>query len=193
VHSSYLASVSKVSALRPFSASEALEQKALAELLLLRLFYRLEAFIEDVTIRICCGANYADGSAPAKLITCKSLTSAITNMKSTGRTKAIDLKWTMEADIKKNVQHVLDSADPFFATIASHSAELDRLRRTRNHIAHGNSDTSRKFRPVVNHHYGAALPNVTPGVLLLSNRFSPDLLEQAFVFARIFAKDLVRA
>jgi hypothetical protein len=185
--------LSKVSALRPFSASEALEQKALAELLLLRLFYRLETFVEDVTIRICCGAIYADGTVPAKLIACKSRTSAITNMKSTSRAKAIELKWTMEADIKKNVQYVLDSTDPFFATVTSHGAELDRLRRTRNHIAHGNPDTSRKFRPVVKHHYGATLPSVTPGVMLLSNRFSPDLLDQAFVFARVFARDLVRA
>ncbi len=99
----------------------------------------------------------------------------------------------MGSDIRNNIRHVIAFTDPIYAAVLAHETELDRWRRVRNHIAHGNSDTSRKFRPVVTHHYGAALPNITPGQLLLSNRFSPILLEQAIVFAKVFAKDLAQA
>lgn len=167
-------------------------QKALAELVLLRLFFRLEAYLEDVAIRLACGTSYADGTPPSLLIASANRTAAISNLRKHGRAKTIDLKWTIGADIRNNVKHVMASVDPIYATILAHEAELDRWRRVRNHIAHGNSDTSRKFRPVVNYHYGAALPNITPGQLLLSKRFTPVLLDQAIIFARVFAKDLAR-
>jgi hypothetical protein len=198
VYSRFSASLSAISAVRAATVGSAEIQRALGELVLLRLFFRLEAYIEDVTIRICRGSAYADGTNPSLLVAPTSRQSAIQQMRTLNRFKAgaptsIELKWTMGPDIRNNAKFVIAPTDPFFATVGSHEAELDRLRRIRNHIAHGNSDTGRKFRPVVAHHYGAALPSITPGALLLSNRFSPPLLDQAIVFARVFARDVVRA
>lgn len=193
IYGRFVASLGKAASVRPSSGLSVDVQKALAELVLLRLFFCLESYLEDVTCRLACGCDYVDGSAPNLLVASASRAAAIANLRSHGRTKAIDLKWTIGSDIRRNVQHVIDSGDPLYSTLLLHEAELDRWRRVRNHIAHGNADTSRKFRPVVTHYYGAALPSITPGQLLLSSRFSPILLDQALIFARVFAKDLARA
>ena len=200
IFNNYIASLAKLEKFGTTSSSDsASTQKAFAELLLLRIFFRLESFIESATIRICCGSRYLDNTRPKLIVTGQSKADAIHKMRSHGRFKAdgtpktIDLKWTMCADIEQNANFVINSSDPFFTTMTNHNAEFDRLRRMRNHIAHGNRDTSRKFRPVVEYHYGASLSHITPGILLLSPRFSPNLLSRAFVFARVFASDLVRS
>lgn len=195
----YVASLAKLATFSSSIAGPPIVQKAMAELVLLRMFFRLEAFLADATTRICCGAAYMDGTAPSLLVGSRSKGSAVDKMRHYGRftpsgaPKAIELKWTMASNIATNVKFVVDASDPFYVVIANHSAELDRLRRTRNHIAHGNRDTSRKFRPVVTHHYGAALSHITPGTLLLSPRFTPNVLSNAFVFCRVLARDLVKA
>lgn len=192
VYGRFAASLGKASLVRPTGSESVDVQKALAELVLLRLFFRLESYLEDVTIRLACGSDYADGLTPNLLVASRNRIVAISNLRRFGRPKAIELKWTIGSDIRKNIQNVVHAADPIYSVVTAHEAELDRWRRVRNHIAHGNSDTSKKFRPVVTHHYGAALPSITPGQLLLSKRFSPVLLDQALIFARVFAKDLAR-
>ncbi|WP_123833130.1 hypothetical protein [Luteimonas sp. 100069] len=192
VYGRFATAIDKAVLVRPTGAGAVEVQKALAELVLLRLFFRLEAYLEDVTVRIACGTSYADGTPPSLLIASANRVVAISNLRRHGRAKSIELKWTIGGDIRNNVRHVIAPADPIYSTILAHEAELDRWRRVRNHIAHGNADTSKKFRPVVTHHYGAALPNITPGQLLLSRRFAPSLLDQAIIFARVFAKDLAR-
>lgn len=199
VYNEYTVSLSKLATFSSGISGAPNVQKAMAELVLLRIFYRLEAFLAEATARICCGAPYLDGSLPALLLQSTSRNSAVANMRCHGRFKAngmpktIDLKWTIDADILNNVKFLVAQPDNFTSVIANHGPEMDRLRRMRNHIAHGNRDTSKKYRPVVTYHYGVALPHITPGVLLLSPRFTPILLTQAFVFARVFARDLVKA
>ena len=193
LYNDYTDSLSKLAIFSAAISGTPVVQKAMAELVLLRLFYRLEAFLEEATIRICCGANYLDGSSAGLLVSSRGRKVAISNMRQLSRPKAIDLKWTIGTDMLNNVKFIIPSTDSYVSVVTNHSSELDRMRRVRNHIAHGNRDTSRKFRPVVEYYYGAKLPHITPGVLLLSPRFSPSVLSQAFVFARVFAKDLVKA
>lgn len=199
LYGEYVDSLAKLASFSASISGGPVIQKAMAELVLLRIFYRLEAFLEEATIRICCGAAYLDGSSAAVLVASRSRDAAIKNMRQHNRTnaagapKSIDLKWTIDSDILNNVKFVIPAADSYCTVVTNHGPELDRMRRMRNHIAHGNRDTSRKFRPVVTHFYGAALPHITPGVLLLSPRFGPTVLSRAFVFARVFAKDLIKA
>lgn len=167
-------------------------QSAIGELIFLRLFSMLEIELEDVTTKIVCGARYLDGTAPALLHYSRSASLARDAMRKHGRPKAIDLKWTIGADLRGNVKFVLDPSDPYFAAVTAHEARVDEMRRIRNHIAHSNSDTLRKYKPVVVTHYGAYVPRITPAVLLQSGRFRPTLLKQYLAAARIIIKEFAR-
>lgn len=167
-------------------------QSAIGELIFLRLFSMLEIAIEEVTIKIVCGAPYLDGTAPALLHRCRSASLARDAMRKRGRPKAIELKWTIGSDICANVKFVVDPADPLFATVTAHETRINEMRLVRNHIAHSNADTLRKYKPVVVTHYGAYVARITPAVLLQSGRFTPTILKQYLAAARVIVKELTR-
>ena len=73
------------------------------------------------------------------------------------------------------------------------SSLIDELRRVRNRIAHNNAQSRTNYRDVVRRHYGAFLNHVTPGMLLLSSRKKPTLIEQYIKKQRIFVKDIIKA
>lgn len=168
-------------------------QSSIGELIFLRLFSMLEIELEDVTTKIVCGARYLDGTAPVLLHQSRSVALARDAMRKHGRSKALELKWTIGTDIRANVKFVIDPSDPYFVAVTTHEARIDEMRRIRNHIAHSNSDTLRKYKPVVVAHYGAYVPRITPAVLLQSGRFRPTLLKQYLAAARIIIKEFVRA
>jgi hypothetical protein len=76
----------------------------------------------------------------------------------------------------------------------TYAPHLTEVRYIRNHIAHRNDASRRKFRNVVPRHYGAFKPGVTSGTLLLSDRISaPPLMEVYIRTSRVLVKDLVKA
>jgi hypothetical protein len=168
-------------------------QKILGELVMLRLFSLLEAHLQSLCMKIVCGAPYLDGTRPTLLVKAPSAASAILQMRTLNRAKTLDLSWTTCTAIKKNIEFSVDTSDPIFATFAAYDASIDEMRLVRNHIAHGNADTRRKFRPVVKAHYGAYVPSITPGVLLLSRRHSPSILKRYLIQCRIAVRDIARA
>lgn len=167
-------------------------QSAIGELIFLRLFSLLEVAIEEVTTKIVCGARYLDGSVPGLLYRARSAMLAHAAMRKLGRPKTIDLKWTIGSDIRSNVTFCVVPGDAFFSTVVAHEARIDEMRRIRNHIAHSNSDTLRKYKPVVVSYYGAYVPRITPAALLQSSRFSPPLLKQYLSVSRTVVKELTR-
>jgi hypothetical protein len=169
-------------------------QKLVAEIILLRLFALMESSFESIATKVLCGATYLDSTVPMVLKSCSNRVDALDVMRRHGRKKPrSQLKWTMVTDIKENLRHVLDVADPLIKTFDIHALIIDEIRRVRNHVAHRNADTRRKYRSVVQQHYGSYVPSVTPGVLLLAKRFRPILLEQYLRKAKIVLKELLRA
>jgi len=111
-----------------------------------------------------------------------------------GRRRSLPyLKWTNGPDIKKNVENILDRRDGFNIVIDNHSPLITEMRRVRNQIAHQSSSTRREFKHVVISYYGAYVRSVTPGVLLLSTRWTPKIIEQYIRKSRIIIKDLIKA
>lgn len=173
---------------------EATHQKAVAEIIHLRLFDLLSAHIEVVASKVSSGAVYLDGSRPNLLIPrLASIERAIDAFRNLNRARPRwTLPWTERGQIDENVKHVIDAADNFRQTIDRHSVSLDEMRQVRNRIAHGGTDARTKFQNVVRRYYGARMNHISPGTLLLSSRIAPNLLSQFFAKGNILAKELVK-
>jgi hypothetical protein len=185
--------ISRLEALHTKTAAvEVQYRKLICEIVLLRLFYLLENSFKGVACRVASGATYGDGSAPALLTKCKSMVDAEHQMKTLSRAKPRGLRWSTASEVKENVEFVLDSKDHFVTTIDAHGAYIDEVRRVRNRIAHNNTGARGNFRVVVKRYYGAALNQITPGTLLLSDRRNPTLIEDYLARGRVLVKALAK-
>lgn len=169
-------------------------QKLLAELVMLRLFDEFQDAIAGIAFRLACGTPYADGTVP-KLLTApaKSASSARTLYETFARPRPKPVKWSKVAFINATTKHVLDPSDAFSAACNNNALVISEMQAVRNRIAHANASSRAAFAIVVQRHYGAKLNHVSPGMLLLSSRFSPTLLEQYVAACRAITKGCARA
>lgn len=164
------------------STIEGLSRQYVAELLVVRLFSLFEEITEEAACKIVCGANYCDGTTPAlqRARPTRGLESARKAMSEYGRgadTRNI-LRWNKAGEIKENLACLVPATEHFISTMNGHGNFISELRKVRNHIAHRNRGTAKKFQHVVRHRYGANVNSMTPGKMLLSSRFRPILIEQ---------------
>lgn len=171
----------------------ALHQKLVAEIVLLRLFSLFENLITSVSLKLISGARYADGTVPVLLARTRSLQGARVLLERHGRARPRQLIWSKAGEIRDNLRHVMDQNDNLMTVVDRNGAFIDELRRVRNRIAHNNAQSRKNYRNVVMRHYGAYINNVTPGVLLLTPRLKPSLLEQYIRRERILARDILKA
>jgi hypothetical protein len=176
-------------------AIDVAHRKLVAEIAMIRLFLLIENTIGSIGAKMLCGARYLDTTQPLRTHSVHTIAGAVTAMKSHGRTVTKNyLKWTKSADIRDNLSLTLAPTDPFFATIIRHAADLNEMRKVRNHIAHKSHSTRVNFRNVVTSYYGGLKQGVTPGLLLLTDAFgAPCLLDRYLIKARVIIKDTVRA
>ncbi|HLY61364.1 MAG TPA: hypothetical protein VKV95_11495 [Terriglobia bacterium] len=102
-------------------------------------------------------------------------------------------RWSTASEIKDNIKFVIDPGDNVHRVLDANASLIDEMRRVRNRVAHNNPTSRENYRQVVRSHYGASPNHVTPGLLLVTPRFSPPLVEQYIKKQRIIAKDLVKA
>lgn len=167
-------------------------RRLLAELVMMRLFDDFQEALEGVAVRLACGADYADGSPPTLLAPpARSTRHAMTNFETLGRGGSHNpARWSKYSFISDTVRFVIHPGDPFLGTCRASAQAISEMQAIRNRIAHSRT---RSYPDVVRRYYGASFNQVTPGVLLLSNRNSPPLLERYLVSCRILAKDFSRA
>jgi len=166
--------------------------KLVAEILLLRLFDSLQETIMSVITKICCGALYVDGSQPKLVVQSKSRQGTIDNMMIHGRKKPRYLRWSPVEEIRKNVRYIIDPNEHILNELDRHILFIEEMRWIRNRIAHNNTKARANYRKAVLRHYGGYVNSVTPGMLLLSPRQNPVLIEQYLKKARILVKTLVK-
>jgi hypothetical protein len=167
-------------------------QKLVAEIALLRAFDLFQNTIKNIATKIVCGAAYLDGSQAVVVLRCRGIANAVDAMMTHGRQRPRSLRWSTVADIKENVKHVLDPSDHVVKILDQHGTLIDECRRVRNRIAHNNRSTRADFQVVVRRHYGANLNYVTPGMLLLSTRRTPRLLEQRLSELKVLMRATVK-
>lgn len=169
-------------------------QKALAELILIRLSDDLQEALAGIAYRLACGTSYLDGSSPTLLVPkARSTDSARRLFEEQGRTKSKPAKWSRMKYIRQTTEHVMSGGELFIRTCDSHALTLSEIQAVRNRIAHKNTNSRNKFNPVVRRYYGAVPKNVSPGLLLLTPRISPTPLEFYLAATRIIVRDCVRA
>lgn len=174
---------------------EATQRHYIAELIALRLFSLVETTIESSACKIVCGATYSDGSSPTlyRSRPTAGLERAREAMRKYDRIDDRRLRWSKVSEIRQNLEKLCPSAEHFVTTLSGHGDYISDLRKVRNHIAHGNSGTRSKFQHVVRKRYGASIPSLTPGKLLISSRFSPLIVEEYCRKARVILKASLKA
>lgn len=169
-------------------------QKALAEMLLIRLFDDLQEAVAGIAYRLACGSPYIDGT-PAGLLSAQARSNdgARTLFEWHNRGRHQHVKWSRAKYIKDTVQHVIDPGDPFVRACDSHALILSEMQAVRNRIAHRNPTSRAKFNVVLGRYYGGTPRGVTPGLLLLASRAAPPPLYRYLAVTRVIVKDCARA
>lgn len=168
-------------------------QKLLAEMVLIRLFDDLQEALSGMAYRLACGTDYLDGSSPTLLTSpARSTAGARALFEGHNRTKNTYVKWSKVSYIKKTTGLVLPSSENFITSCENHSLKISEMQSIRNRIAHKNSDSRKNFDVVLRRYYGAAPKNVTPGLLLLTSRVSPNPLHLYLAATRVIAKECAK-
>jgi hypothetical protein len=176
------------------TAMASLHRKVIAEIVHLRLAILLENHMKIIMAKLCCGTAYLDGTVPTLLARQTSAAAAVTAMKTLKRLKAINVSWNDGPSIRTGVEHIVDPADHCITVLRNFGSHFTEMRYIRNHIAHRNDGSRTNFRKLVKDYYGANVPGITSGLLLLSPTVStPPLIEVHIRKCRTLIKDLLKA
>jgi hypothetical protein len=130
-------------------------QRIAGEILLLRTATILENFLADYFRKLVCGAVYLDASIPLNFVRARSITSAEHLILTYGRRKPERyVKWLLISSITGNVRQVIDPTDHCLTSLLKFSAEIDAIRKIRNHIGHDSAGTKKEYLTVVRTLYG---------------------------------------
>lgn len=101
----------------------------------------------------------------------------------------VNLSWNDGPSIRTGFEHIVDAGDHCIAVVRNFGSHFTEMRYIRNHIAH-----RANFRKLVRTYYGAAVPGITSGLLLLSPTVStPPLIEVHIRKSRTLIKELLKA
>ncbi len=171
-------------------------RKFIAEMALLRLAVLVENSMKSVFCKLSCGATYISGCAPLVLAHQRNIPAAVYAMQNLNRPKPrYVLPWNDGAEIRKNIEFVIDPSDRCHQELKNYAGFLTEIRWIRNHIAHRNDNSRANFAKLVRRYYGAKVPGVTCGNLLVSPRVSRTrpLIEMHIVTANVMMKDIIGA
>lgn len=170
-------------------------RKYIAEVALLRLAILIENSMRIVFCKLCCGATFIDGAVPTLIVQQRNIPTAIDTMKTLNRSVARNgLPWNDGKEIRENIKFVIHPNDNCHQELINHAAFMTEIRWLRNHIAHRNDGTRKNFVKLIRRYYGARVPGVTCGNLLVSPRvsFTRPLIETHILKANVMMKDIVR-
>lgn len=169
-------------------------QRLIAELVMMRMFDEFQFAMAGIAKRLVCGAQYLDGSSPILLCPIATSTANAEQLiRTLGRQKATHPKWSTATYINDATRYVIDQSDHFTRIISGHGAIIKEMQAVRNRIAHNNPNSRIAFSRVIAVRYGARNNAISPGLLLLTPRFSPNLLDQYVRICRTIVKSCVRA
>jgi len=169
-------------------------QKALAELVLIRLFDDFQEAISGIAYRLACGTPYQDGTLPTLLApAARSTDGARRLFEFHGRPRQKYVKWSLVKYINETTKFVIDPGDHFIRACDAHSLLISEMQSVRNRIAHRNANSRLKFDVVLRRYYGGAPAGVSPGLLLLTPRATPVPLQAYLTATRVVVRECVKA
>lgn len=148
---------------------------ALAEIVLIRAAAILERSIAELAYKIACGAIFVNGNRDNILITCRSIQSARTIMLHDNGVRPIaksNLKWTRASSINDSVSCIIDKNSHFVLSCQRYGSHIKEIFDVRNHAAHRNSSSRKKYHDWVVQQYGQDR-NIQIGYFLLTTNLNP--------------------
>jgi hypothetical protein len=168
-------------------------QKLVAEIAMMRLFVLFEIAVESICCKLCCGANYLDGSAPSVVVQQRTVATALHSIENFRRSRARRARWNDGGEIRENLSELIDQNDHCVNVFQNYASLITEMRYVRNRIAHGSASARGNFRKIVLKYYGAKCRGITVGTMLLSARVSrPGLIEVYIRSCRVLMSDLVK-
>jgi hypothetical protein len=168
-------------------------QKLVAEIVMIRLFMLLEIVVESICCKLCCGANYLDGSSPSLIVRQPNVVRALYSVENFGRPRPRKARWNDGSEIRGNLIHLVHAGDHCMQVFRNYASQITEMRYVRNRVAHGSIKTRTDFRKVILKYYGGRCRGISVGTVLLSFRVSrPSLIEVYIRWCRVLIGDLVR-
>lgn len=169
-------------------------QYLIAETVLLRATSVLETVLSECAFKLAAGAIYLDGSHPALLQRCSSMSNARQNMLSAGRSRPRQyLKWTRAKYIKESVRYVISPTDHYVTICERHGGVIAQIFKVRNFAAHRNTSSRQEYKEAVREVYGRYRP-ISLGQFLLSKHYvvRPNL-QRYLIEARALVNELTKS
>lgn len=168
-------------------------QYFVSEITLIRAASILEIAIAEIAYKIAAGASYLDGSAPTRLVNCKSISGARTAMLTVGHARPKqNLNWTRSHFIAESVRHIISPNDNFCKTCTNFGSQIAEIFKVRNFAAHRNKTSRVKFHEVVRTVYGRDLSLQLGHFLLSSNHVPTPNLRRYLIQTRVIVNDLTK-
>lgn len=167
-------------------------QYLIAEVVTLRLFAIFEDSIAELACKLARGARYLSGKRPCLFVNSRSLAAAQNNLANYNRKKGIQLRWSKSKYIKEAVRYVFNPAEPFINIATINANDIDEMRIVRNHIAHKNESTKKKFKQVLRARYGSALKISAGSFLVSTSRAPTPIVQEYLVKTRIILNDFAQ-
>ena len=148
---------------------------ALAEIVLIRCAAILENTIAEVAYKICCGAQFRDGSTDTIAVRCTSLANARITLLSENGNRArpkSNLSWTKSSSIIESTKSVIDELGHFATNCRNHGSNIAEIFDVRHYAAHQNASSRAKFQTRVRQQYGQ-YRKVQLGYFLLTVNLRP--------------------
>lgn len=166
---------------------------ALSEIVLIRGASIFEEALASIAYKLACGAVFPDGSPDRILVNSRSLVAARNTMRTEGgsRTPPKDfLRWTKARHVAESVRGVIDPTSRYMTTCTRFGSIIAEIFEVRNHAAHKNSSSRRKYMKWVKQQYGQER-NIRLGYFLLTRKISatPNV-ERYLTSIKVIVSDL---
>lgn len=172
----------------------ALSRYALSEIVLIRACSVFEDALANLAYKLACGAQFPSGATDKVLQPSRSLAAARLLMRTEGgaRNPPKDyLKWTRASYIGDSVSGVLDTDAHYLVTCQRFGSIIAEIFEVRNHAAHKNAASKRKFLKWVKAQYGQER-NLQVGYFLLTQNLSPiPNIHRYITSIRVIIADIV--
>lgn len=153
----------------------ALSRYALSEIVLIRACSIFEFALANMASKIACAGPFENGKTDAVILRCRSLEHARQSMLSEGGVRVppkSNLKWTRASYINESVTGVIEPASHFVSRCRAYGSQIAEIFEVRNHAAHKNSSSRKKYLKWVKAQYGHER-NLQVGYFLLTVNLSP--------------------
>lgn len=166
---------------------------ALAEIVLIRATALFEHNLATVAYKLACGARFDSGAGDIILAPARSFVSArrtMLNKNGALPSPRPNLSWTRAKHIAESVEGVIGTDSHYLRICRRHGSLIAEMFDVRNHAAHRNQSSKRKYMMHVRAVYGHERRMEVGRFLLSTNLLRVSRIDAYFQFMKIIVRDI---